>query len=108
MFVLPEALNKTILARLTSPAGRDRELARLSSCSRCSGRKTNSAFGRPMAIGTPIVHWRCPFSQQYYCHLFMGHNTSDRSSLRMLAHKVGTSMESAEQFIRYVPWSPAE
>jgi hypothetical protein len=27
MFVLPEALNKIILARLTSPAGRDRELA---------------------------------------------------------------------------------
>ena len=53
MFVLPEALNKIILARLTSPAGRDRELARLSSCSRCSGRKTNSAFGRPTAISTP-------------------------------------------------------
>src|SRR5712691_9356069 len=62
-FVLPEALSKIILARLTSPAGRDRELARLSSCSCCSGRKTNCAFGRPIAIGTPILHWRYPYSR---------------------------------------------
>src|ERR1039458_3557468 len=53
IFVFPEALSKTILARLTSPAGSDRELARLSSCSRCCGLKTNTAFGRPIAIGIP-------------------------------------------------------
>src|SRR6267154_2969177 len=76
MFVLPEELSKIILARLTSPAGRDRELAMPSSCSRCSGRRTKAAFGRPIAIDTPILHWRCLYSQQYYCHLFMGHNTS--------------------------------
>ena len=63
MFVFPEALSKIILARLTSPAGRDRELARPSSCSRCPGRKTNCAFGRPIAIGTPILHWRYPYSR---------------------------------------------
>ena len=51
--VLPEALSKRILARLTSPAGRDREPAIPSSCSRCSGRKTKAAFGRPIAIDTP-------------------------------------------------------
>src|SRR5260370_20932068 len=76
MFVLPEELSKIILARLTSPAGRDRELAMPSSCSRCSGRRTKAAFGRPISIDTPILHWRCLYSQQYYCHLFMGHNTS--------------------------------
>jgi hypothetical protein len=31
-FVLPEALSKIILARITIPTGRDRELAKLSSC----------------------------------------------------------------------------
>src|SRR5260370_20193016 len=75
-FVLPEALSKIILARITNPAGRDRELAKPSSCSRCSGFKTKAAFGRPIAIGTPILHWRYLNSQQYYCHLFMGHYTS--------------------------------
>ena len=75
-FVLPEALSKIILARLTSPAGSDREFARPSSCSRCCGLKTNTAFGRPIAISTPILHWRCLYSQQYYCHLFMGQHTS--------------------------------
>src|SRR5258708_2667647 len=74
-FVLPEALSKIILARITNPAGRDRELAKLSSCSRCSGVKTKAAFGRPIAIGTPILHWRYLNSQQYYCHLFMGQHT---------------------------------
>ena len=48
-----------ILARLTSPAGRERELARLSSCSRCSASKTNAVLGRPIAISTSIVHGRC-------------------------------------------------
>jgi len=71
-FVLPEALSRIILARLTSLAGRDRELAMPSSCSRCSGRRTKAAFGRPIAIDTPILHWRYRYSQQYYCHLFMG------------------------------------
>src|ERR1022692_675652 len=75
-FVLPEALSKIILARLTNPAGRDRELARLSSCSRCCALKINSAFGRPSAIGTSILHGRCLYSQQYDCHLFMGKHTS--------------------------------
>jgi hypothetical protein len=28
--------------------------------------------------------------------------------VRMLAREVGTSMESPEQFIKYVPWTPAE
>jgi hypothetical protein len=75
-FVLPEALSKIILARLTSPAGRDREPAIPSSCSRCSGRNIKAAFGRPMAIDTPILHWKCLYSQQYYCHLFMGQDTT--------------------------------
>src|SRR6267154_1844900 len=75
-FVLPEALSKIILARITNPAGRDRELAKPSSCSRCSGFKTKANFGRPIAIGTPILHWRYLNSQQYYCHLFMGQYTS--------------------------------
>jgi hypothetical protein len=78
IFVFPEALSKTILARLTSPAGSDRELAKRSSCSRCCGLKTNTAFGRPIAIGTPILHWRCLYSQQYYCHLFTGQDTSGK------------------------------
>src|SRR6266481_2066012 len=55
----------------------DRELAKPSSCSRCSGIKTKAAFGRPIAIGTPILHWRYLNSQQYYCHLFMGQYTSN-------------------------------
>jgi hypothetical protein len=38
------------------PAGRERELARLSSCSRCPALTTNFALGRPIAIGTSIVH----------------------------------------------------
>ena len=42
--------------RRTNPAGSERELARLSSCSRCSAVNTNSALGRPIAIGTSIVH----------------------------------------------------
>src|ERR1700688_1772067 len=93
MFVLPEALNKILLARLTSPAGSDRELARPSSCSRCSGRKTKAAFGRPIAISTPILHWRCPYSQQYYCHLFMGQDTS---SLRKKPFSSGGRCFSAD------------
>ena len=60
-FVLPEALNKIFLARRTNPAGRERELAKLSSCSRSSASKTNTAFGRPTAMGTSIVHGRCIF-----------------------------------------------
>ena len=48
-----------------SPAGRAREFAKLSSCSPCSASKTSTAFGRPIAIGTSIVHGRCPDSQQY-------------------------------------------
>jgi hypothetical protein len=61
----PEALNKIILARRTRPEGRERELAKLSSCSRRSESKTNVAFGRPIAIGTSIVHRRCLYPQQY-------------------------------------------
>src|SRR6516165_10237927 len=72
-----------ILARRTSPAGRERELAKPSSCSRRSASKTNAAFGRPIAIGTSIVHRRCPDSQQYYCQLFMGQNT--RSQLILVS-----------------------
>src|SRR5262252_9939822 len=75
MFVFPEALSKIILARLTNPDGRERDLANDSNCSPCSAPNTNAAFGRPIAIGTSIVHKRCPCRQQYYCHLFMGHNT---------------------------------
>ena len=41
------------------------ELAKLSSCSRNSESKTNVALGRPIAIGTSIVHRRCIYSQQY-------------------------------------------
>src|SRR3974390_2889367 len=74
-FVFPEAHNKIILARRTSPAGRERELAKPSSCSRSSASKTNAAFGRPIAIGTSIVHRRCLDSQQYYCQLFTGQHT---------------------------------
>jgi hypothetical protein len=40
-------------------------LAKLSSCSRSSESKTNVDFGRPIAIGTSIVHGRCLYSQQY-------------------------------------------
>src|SRR5262252_3433428 len=76
MFVFPEALSKIILARLTNPDGRERDLANDSNCSPCSAPNTNAAFGRPIAIGTSIVHKRCPCRQQNYCHLFMGHNTS--------------------------------
>src|SRR5262252_10587381 len=75
MFVFPEALSKIILARLTNPDGRERDLANDSNCSPCSAPNTNAAFGRPIAIGTSIVHKRCPCRQQNYCHLFMGHNT---------------------------------
>ena len=75
------AHNKIILARRTSPAGRDRELAKPSSSSRSSASKTNVAFGRPIAIGTSIVHRRCLHSQQYYCQLFMGQDTSYRRRL---------------------------
>src|SRR5215472_6295984 len=75
MFVFPEALSKIILARLTNPDGRERDLANDSNCSRCSAPNTNAAFGRPIAIGTSIVHKRCPSGQQYYCHLLMGHYT---------------------------------
>lgn len=45
----------------TSPAGRERELARLSSCSRCSAPKTNIDFGRPITIGTSMVQGRPKF-----------------------------------------------
>src|SRR5262252_592045 len=75
MFVFAEALSKIILARLTNPDGRERDLANDSNCSRCSAPNTNAAFGRPIAIGTSIVHKRCPCRQQYYCHFFMGHYT---------------------------------
>lgn len=34
-------------------------------CARCSGLNTNAAFGRPIAIGTSIVHQRRLFSLQY-------------------------------------------
>jgi hypothetical protein len=64
-FVFPEALIRMIRARLTSPAGSERELAILFSCSRCIGLNTNVAFGRPIIIGTSIVHQRCLFSEQY-------------------------------------------
>lgn len=64
-FIFPAALSKTIRTRVTSPAGSDRELAILSSCARCSGLNTNAAFGRPIAIGTSIVHQRRLFSLQY-------------------------------------------
>jgi hypothetical protein len=37
----------------------------LSSCARCSGFNTNAAFGRPIAIGTFIVHQRRLFSLHY-------------------------------------------
>src|ERR1700689_4507927 len=76
----PEALNKIILARRTRPDGRERELAKLSSCSRSSESKTNADLGRPIAIGTSIVHRRCLYSQQYYDQLFMGQNTSTHLS----------------------------
>ena len=46
-----------------SPAGRERELAQLSSCSRNSESKINVALGRPIAIGTSIVHRRCIYLQ---------------------------------------------
>jgi hypothetical protein len=59
------ALSKTIRTRVTSPAGSEPELAMLSSCARCSGLNTNAAFGRPLAIGTSIVHQRRLFSLQY-------------------------------------------
>jgi hypothetical protein len=63
---LPRSAQQNIfLARRTNPAGRERELAKLSSCSRSSASKTNTAFGRPIAIATSIVHGRCPYSQQY-------------------------------------------
>jgi hypothetical protein len=39
-------------------------------------------LGRPIAIGTSIVHRRCLYSQQYYDQLFMGQNT--RSHLALL------------------------
>jgi hypothetical protein len=58
-FVFPEAISKTILARRTSPAGREREFAKLSNWFAQLVSKTNAAFGRPIAIGTPIVHRRC-------------------------------------------------
>jgi hypothetical protein len=32
---------------------------------RSSASKTNTAFGRPIAIGTSIVHGRCLYSEQY-------------------------------------------
>src|ERR1700689_437770 len=72
----PEALIKIILARRTRPAERERELAKPSSCSRSSESKTNADLGRPIAIGTSIVHRRCLYSEQYYDQLFMGQNTS--------------------------------
>jgi hypothetical protein len=53
IFVFQEALSKTILARRTSHAGSDRELARFSICSRLCGLITNTAFGRPIAISIP-------------------------------------------------------
>lgn len=59
--VFLEALVRMIRTRLTSPAGRECELAMLSSCSRCSQLSTNAAFGRPIAIGTPRVRPRCLF-----------------------------------------------
>jgi hypothetical protein len=59
------ALSKTIRTRVTSPAGSEPELAMLSSCARCSALNTNAAFGRPLAIGTSIVHQRRLFSLQY-------------------------------------------
>jgi len=34
------------------------------------------AFGRPMAISTPHSAPEMPYSQQYYCHLFVGQYTS--------------------------------
>ena len=53
-FVFPEALSKMILARRTSPAGREREFAKFSSCLRCSASKTNAVFGRPIAKASPL------------------------------------------------------
>src|SRR5215469_6036157 len=79
-FVFPEALSKIILARLTNPDGRERDLANDSNCSRCSVPNTKAVFGRPIAIGTSIVHKRCPCRQPYYCHLFMGHYTRSPTS----------------------------
>src|ERR1700691_2809607 len=76
----PEALIKIILARRTRPAERERELAKPSSCSRSSESKTNADLGRPIAIGTSIVHRRCLYSEQYYDQLFMGQNTSSHLS----------------------------
>src|ERR1700675_2542368 len=102
-FVLPQALCKIILARVTNPAGRDRELAKPSSCSRCSGVKIKAAFGRPIAIGTPILHWRYLNSQQYYCHLFMGHYTSSRrieSGFRSVCPNLDSVAQSVAQIRR--------
>jgi hypothetical protein len=87
-FVMPEAFSKIILTRLNSPAGRDREFARPSSCSRYCGLKTNTAFGGPIAISTPILHWRCLYSEQDNCPLLMGQNTS-LQSLASLSARVG-------------------
>jgi hypothetical protein len=71
-FIFQAALSKTILTRVTSPAGSERELAALSSRACCQGLNTNAAFGRPIAIGTSIVHKRHLFSVQDYCNLLMG------------------------------------
>src|SRR3989338_4008188 len=79
-FVKPCALSRMIRTRVTNPCGRERELARLSNCARCSGVNTRSGLGLPSFMDTSIVHQRCPFSLQYYCHLFMGHDTRESRS----------------------------
>jgi hypothetical protein len=63
-------------------------------CSRSSESKTNLAFGRPISVGTSIVHGRCQDSEQYECQLFMGQdlNTSSRAS--------GLSNEGCFRFIQ--------
>jgi hypothetical protein len=60
--------------RITNPAGRERELARLSSCSRCPAVTTNSGLGLLRAKGTYIVH-EMPISPAIFLPLIYGQYT---------------------------------